>query len=168
MRTSFFLLIAIAGCWVGCSTRNAEYYRVWDATHKVLARNNLVVRDSGYREDTIVAVSKVHGDFLSKSRVKVVARVVEDQHGYWEPHIRVLNQWDNSDARTWGHPDYQPHSQWINLSVNAAMEAQLYNEIQEELGHYNPYAGKAWQPPYKEDSYSVSPSASPVPLTPYE
>lgn len=164
MRISSYLLMALA-VWGGCASYNAEYYRVWDATHRVLARNELIVRDSGYREDTIVAVSKVHGDFLSKSRVKVIARVI-DQDGAWEPKVRVLNQWDNSDARTWGRAEYHDNSQWINLNANAAMEARLYNEIERELGRYNPYAGKAWQPPYNEKNPEITLQGQAVPLTP--
>lgn len=119
---------------------------MWSATYRVLNRHNLIVRDSLYREGTMVAVSRMNGDFLNKARVKVVARVVEGEEGYLEPAIRVLNQWDRSDAVAWGHPDYQAGYRWINLSTNAAMEARLYNEIMKEMGEINLYDGRAWKP----------------------
>jgi hypothetical protein len=140
-------LTCLAALWGGCaSARDENYYRVLDATRSVLARNGLVVEESAYREDTLVAVSKVRGDFLSQTRVQVVARVELDEHGHWKPRLRVLNQWDNSDVDAWGHPNRQPRNQWINLNANAAMEARIYNQIMEEMGIHNAYEGKAWTP----------------------
>ncbi len=161
------LLLLVAGC---ATSRPDDYDKVLAATERVLTRNNLMVQESRYREDTLVAVSQVHGDFLNKTRVKVVARVVESEEGYAEPAIRVLNQWDNSDAKTWNPPVYQAGENWIVLSTNAAMEAKLYNEIQSELGKHNRYQGKAWQPPYyeKQESDPQPVSAQPVPLLPYD
>jgi hypothetical protein len=130
-----------------------------------------MVQESLYRESTLVATSQVHGDFLSKTRVKVIARVTTGEEGYAEPSIRVLNQWDNADAQTRNRPDYQVGESWINLSTNAAMEADLYNEIQTELGKNNRYVGKAWQPVQndeKESQSSVKTVPQAVPLMPYE
>jgi hypothetical protein len=142
------LVLVMAGC--GISSHNmAEHDRIWTATREVLTRHNLIVKESLYREGTMIAVSQISGDFLNKSRVKVVARVVEGEDGHMEPAIRVLNQWDNSDALVHGRAEYQAGYRWINLSTNAALEAQIYNEIQAQLGRYNPYQGKAWQPPVK-------------------
>lgn len=158
----YFLICCL---WIGCaSSLPADYSRVLEATHKVMTRHNLYVQESQYRENTLVAVSQVRGDFLNKTRVKVVARVVESDEGYPEPSIRVLNQWDNADTKAYHD---QVGERWVNLSTNAAMEAQLYNEIQRELGVSNAYEGKAWQPPQSQrgqKEYSVGA----VPLMPYE
>lgn len=113
---------------------------------KSTKKNNLIVRKSLYHDHTLVAVSRMNGDFLNKSRVKVVARIVENEEGYLEPAIRVLNQWDKSDAKVWGRPSHQAGYKWINLSTNSSMEARLYNEVQKELGINNSYSGKAWKP----------------------
>lgn len=162
-----FLLLLVVGC---ATSKPVDYDKVWAATERVLIRNQLMVQESQYREDTMVAVSQVHGDFLNKTRVKVVARVEENDEGYAEPSIRVLNQWDNSEAKTWAQSEYQTGTKWINLSNNAAMEARLFNEIMAELGKRNMYQGKAWQPPYNDQVVSGPRpvSAEPVPLLPDE
>ena len=166
MRNLIWVLLSCL-LWSGCATNEPiNYDRVLDATHRVLERHSLFVQESQYREGTLVAVSKVNGDFLSKSRVKVVARVVEDEEGYAQPTIRVLNQLDNSDVQTWNHPDYQVGERWINVSANAAMEAQLYNEIQQELGRQNNYSGRAWKP--VEHNHSNVRPVGMVPLLPYD
>ena len=144
------IVLTLTLLMISCATYDydsPEYQQVWQATQKVLKRHQFIVRKSLYREGTLIATSRVSGDFLNKSRVKVVARVIANQEGYPDPVIRVVNQWDNSEVTTWGHPDYQARRQWINLSSNAAIEARLYNEIQQEMGLANPYSGRAWQPP---------------------
>ena len=166
MKVFFCIMFTFAILSSGCSTtRDAEYYRMWDATQRVLVRNKLVVRESDFREDTLIATSKVHGDFLNKTRVKVVARIAEDQDGHWEPRIRVVNQWDNAEAKAWGNPAYQDSAQWINLNSNAAFEARIYNEIMEEIGIYNPYEGKGFRPTQKDSTRTIE--AEPIPLHPY-
>lgn len=157
-KNLWVLIISIFLVLIGCSSfqDTKEYQDMWRATQKVMAQNNLLVKESLYREGTLVAVSQVNGDFLSKARVKVVARIVEDEEGYLEPAIRVISQWDNSDVQTWGRPDYQAGTRWINAGSNAAMEAKIYNEIQRELGRRNHYQGKAWKPSVAEKEQNVS------------
>lgn len=171
MKRLICLVLSIM-VWGGCSSYEpAEYSRVWQATERVLTRHDLLVQESQYREHTLVAVSQIRGDFLSRSRVKVVARIIEGEEGYAEPNICVLNQLDLGDAHLRIHPDYQTGEKWVNLSRNAHMEATLYNEILQELGVKNTYTGKAWQPPQETKNvetrlYPIS--AEPIPLPPDE
>ena len=156
------IILVFISTLIGCASyeNTEEYKNIWQATQKVLARNNLSVKESLYREGTIVAVSKINGDFLNKSRVKVVARIVEDEDGYLEPAIKVISQWDNSDVNTTGRPEYQPKTRWINLGSNASFEAKLYNEIQQELGKNNYYEAKAWKPPVSSSEKPLDSSYS--------
>ena len=161
----FLFTIIMVGC-TSVEKKNAEYYKVYDAAYRVLTRNNLTVRKSLYRENTWVAISREQGDFLNKSRVKIVARVEIDEDGYPDANVVVLNQWDNSDAKVRAHPNYQSRKRWINVSRNAAMEAKIYNEIQSELGRHNLYQGKGYKPVYNEKKVYTTRQESP--LIPYE
>lgn len=143
-----FSMLLATGCGRHIFRSSDDYDRVWVASQTVMNRHGLIVKPSKYREDTLVAVSRVQGDFATnKSRVKVVTRIVQDEDGYYEPSVRVLEQLDSSEVNAWGHSNYQPNHHWVNVGNNASMEATFYNEIMEILNSQtNTYSGQAWQP----------------------
>lgn len=143
-----FSMLLVTGCGRHIFSSNDEYDRVWIASQTVLNRHGLIVKPSKYREDSLVAVSRVQGDFATmKNRVKVVTRIVLDEDGYYTPNVRVLEQIDVSEVNAWGHSNYQPNNHWVNSANNASMEAKIYNEIMEIVNsQVNTYSGQAWQP----------------------
>lgn len=140
------LLVFISGC--GTTPRNlSEFDRVWTATEEVLQREGYMVKPSRYHENTLVATSRMNADALNKGRTKVIAKIVVDQDGYFEPSIRVLNQLDISEASAWSHPNMNENHMWINSSTNEKIETEIYNKIQGLL--QNKYQGGSnndWKP----------------------
>lgn len=148
VATVLFSMLLVTGCGRNVFFSDADYDRAWVASQTVMHRHGLKVKPSKTREDTLIAVSRVQGDFgTSKNRVKVVTRIVQDEDGYFAPSVRVLEQLDVSEPKAWGHSNYQPNHHWVNVGNNAAMEARLYNEIMDVMaGQVNTYSGQAWQP----------------------
>jgi len=143
MRSLLFCLIALFVV-VGCAP-SVQYDRALIATQEVLNNRGLQVTPSGYEADTMIAVTRVRGDFLSKSRVKVVVKIIENEEGIYEPSVKVLNQLDTSDTSALAHARSQPNNRWVVVGSDPAMEADIFNEIVGLLHGPNPHSGKGWR-----------------------
>lgn len=147
------LSVGVLFAVVGCADRGfrapypyperADRERVWKAMHTVLTRNGFLVQTSRYTGTDMVATSRVHSEGFQKYRMKVTARVALDEDDFPEPIVRVVQQVDVSDPDVMTRGTIQPRYQWRNVGFHEAMEAQLRNEIEQELyGRSNPFDGK--------------------------
>lgn len=125
-----------------------EYKATWQALYKVMKRHFLI-RVSRFEDGYIVATSEMTSPQGIKQRLKVVGQVVEDEDGFFEPQIHVLEQYDMSPTALTarGEAVYSPHYQWRSAGRNHAEEARLVEEVYLEMrgGRGNPQSGEGFQ-----------------------
>ena len=118
-----------------------EYKLVWQAMYKVL-QERFLIRVSRYEDGYIFATSRVRYEGGLTARVKIVGQVVENEEGFFEPQVRVLEQADLSVPKVHARAIYQPTHQWRNLGFDRGMEVEIANAIEAELlGRKNPFTG---------------------------
>lgn len=102
--------------------------KLWDAMVAVLGKD-FVIRESVFREGVIVAVSPLNRHGSKKTRAKLTAKIIQDEEGYFQPMVRVVDEMDISEPRPLNPTGSQPAYEWIHLRNNPNLEAKLVNAI---------------------------------------
>lgn len=101
---------------------------LWDACVKVLSEYGSV-KESIYDEGLLVVHSDMTSQFGENLRMVISCKIMQDDEGYFEPTVRVLNQYDRSMTHLYKVSEEQSDYQWTTASFNQKMEVQLYNKI---------------------------------------
>lgn len=121
----------------------SEYKLAWQSLYNVMSRHFLI-RVSRYEDGYIVATSQITAPQGMKQRLKVVGQIVEDEDGFFEPQIHVLEQYDMSVSSAFAEAVYQPKYEWRTAGRNHDAEADLVEEVEIEMrgGRLNPQSGQ--------------------------
>ena len=120
----------------------SEYKLAWQSLYNVMSRHALS-RVSRYDDGYIVATSQITSGQGVKQRLKFVGQIVEDEDGFFEPQILVLEQYDMSVTSAFADAVYQPKYTWRTAGRNHDAEADLVEEVEIEMrgGRMNPQPG---------------------------
>ena len=140
----------------------AEYKAVWQSTYKVM-KGHFLIRISRFEDGMIVATSEIQAPSGTKQRLKVVAQVVEDEDGFFEPQVRVHEQVDTSIVTPFRAAVHSSHYRWRDVGFNHQAEARLVEEIYREMrgGRSNPQTGKGLQVGHPGGMPALGPEHSP-------
>lgn len=136
------LTLPLLGCGGDMGLRDdhhneaAEYREVAAATRAVLTKHFGRVHVERHTADGgLFVASKISTDGLTQYRLKVTARVVRTEDDHLAPEVRVLQQVDMAVVEPDKRSMAQPQHRWRAIGFQHDMEAQLINEIYEQLGH---------------------------------
>jgi hypothetical protein len=139
-----------------------EYKTVWQATYKVM-KEHYLIRISRFEDGMIVATSEISAPAGTKQRLKIVAHVVEDEDGFFEPQIRVHQQVDMSVITPFRASVNSSNYRWRDIGFNHRAEAGLVEAVYREMrgGRDNPQTGNAFQVSRTDRTPSLGPEHSP-------
>jgi hypothetical protein len=136
---TIFLFVSLWGCsnvpekdgdtWIYPDGPTYEQKQaLWDASLKVLNDYGRV-QESIYDQGLLVVHSQVVPQFGENTRMVISCKIVEDDEGYFEPNVRVTNQYDRSLTHLYKVSEEQPSYQWTSGSFNTRLETEIYNKI---------------------------------------
>lgn len=143
MKSTLILIISglcvLAGCssmpqkdgetWIYADGPTLEQKKnLWDASLKVLNEYG-IIRESVFDEGLLVVTSELKPQFGENLRMVISCKIIQDDEGYFEPLVRVMNQYDGSLTHLYKVSEEQPNYDWTTGSFNPKMEVEIYNKI---------------------------------------
>lgn len=138
----------------GATDGDSDHARVWNAMKDTLiseygARFVYVSEYPEQENRKLVASSRVNGDMLTKSRVKIEAFVVRDEDNRAWP---MFQAWVQFESQT-GSNGFRPANNgwffggggqdiWTNVARDERTEARLTNSALERIDGYNDFGGR--------------------------